>query len=404
MPDAYNFSMGLNRGSGVSYKDIPQLGADETFTSFAGLKSLEYIHTQFYQQKNSRDAVLDTKNACFSDLYATVDGLVKKLYNLFVSVQSQTSKLKTFEETMVQLDDVFTNSASGENEQANREVAGEIRKMQQVQMDQIFEMQNEIAHLKSLKDIPFELIKILRRANSKDRMGMGSMAELDKVDEERTAMQVSGSRKSMHRSRSRKQTKPPSDKNSKAAKHLGMEINSALDRMQELEAQNELLILENQKTKDEIADQESKVKNLKKDIEEFEDKLKKADREQADQESIIKKKKNLIEEQEADIEKHATKAKKLAQLNEELRQLFEEEREAMGDETEKLHFEIEQIHHQHERKAQMLKSKLFLLVSAFSMGRDLKLERERASMDDMFKELQHIAHTMPKKYMSAAQS
>ena len=41
---------------------------------------------------------------------------------------------------MVQLDEVFTNSASSENEEANREVAAEIRKMQQVQMDQIFEM------------------------------------------------------------------------------------------------------------------------------------------------------------------------------------------------------------------------------------------------------------------------
>ena len=54
---------------------------------------------------------------------------MKKLYTLFVQVQSQISKLKTFEETMVQLDDVFTNSASEGNEKANLEVAAEIRKM-----------------------------------------------------------------------------------------------------------------------------------------------------------------------------------------------------------------------------------------------------------------------------------
>ena len=59
---------------------MPQLNQDETFTQYANLKALDYIHTQFYQQKNSRDAVLDTKNACFSDLYSTVDDLVKKLY------------------------------------------------------------------------------------------------------------------------------------------------------------------------------------------------------------------------------------------------------------------------------------------------------------------------------------
>ena len=58
-----------------------------------------------------------------------MDDLVKKLYNLYVMNQSQNMKIKTFEETMVQLDDVFTNSANGENETANLEVAAEIRKM-----------------------------------------------------------------------------------------------------------------------------------------------------------------------------------------------------------------------------------------------------------------------------------
>lgn len=52
-----------------------------------------------------------------------------------MTVQSQNLKVKTFEETMVQLDDVFTNSANGENETANIEVAVEIRKMQQIQLD-----------------------------------------------------------------------------------------------------------------------------------------------------------------------------------------------------------------------------------------------------------------------------
>ena len=75
---------------------------------------------------------MDTKNACFQDLYTQVDDLVKKLYQLFVMCQSQNLKIKTFEDTMVQLDEVFTNSASGENEAANLEVAAEIRKMQQI--------------------------------------------------------------------------------------------------------------------------------------------------------------------------------------------------------------------------------------------------------------------------------
>ena len=107
---------------------------------------------------------MDTKNACFSDLYSQVDDLVKKLYFLFVSVQSQNLKIKTFEETMVQLDDVFTNSAQGENEAANLDVAAEIRKMSQIQLDQIFDLQNEVSHLKAVKDVPQDLAQLLRRA------------------------------------------------------------------------------------------------------------------------------------------------------------------------------------------------------------------------------------------------
>lgn len=52
---------------------------------------------------------------------------------------------------------MFTNSARGENETANLEVAAEIRKMSQIQLDQIFELQNEISHLKAVKDVPQDL-------------------------------------------------------------------------------------------------------------------------------------------------------------------------------------------------------------------------------------------------------
>ena len=73
-------------------------------------------------------------------------------------------------------------------------------------MDQIFEMQNEIANLKALKDIPFELIKILRRAASKGKFG-GSMVALDDTEDGRSILHPSNSRKSIHRSKSRKEQK-----------------------------------------------------------------------------------------------------------------------------------------------------------------------------------------------------
>ena len=91
-------------------------------------------------------------------------------------------------------------------------------------MDQIFELQNEIGHMKALKDIPFELIKILRKQSSKAR---SSLADCE--DDGRTLMNSnSNSRKSMHRSKSRKANKVASgndERKEKGSKHLGLEIN-----------------------------------------------------------------------------------------------------------------------------------------------------------------------------------
>ena len=104
----------------------------------------------------------------------------------------------------MQLNEVFTNSANGDNEQANLEVAAEIRKMQQIQMDQ----------MKALKDIPFELIEILRKQSSKAR---SSLADCE--DDGRTLMNSnSNSRKSMHRSKSRKANKVASGNNERKEK------------------------------------------------------------------------------------------------------------------------------------------------------------------------------------------
>ena len=78
--------------------------------------------------------------------------------------------------------------------------------------------------MKALKDIPFELIEILRKQSSKAR---SSPAEYE--DDGRTLMNSnSNSRKSMHRSKSRKANKVASgndERKEKGSKHLGLEIN-----------------------------------------------------------------------------------------------------------------------------------------------------------------------------------
>ena len=40
----------------------------------------------------------------------------------------------------------------------------------------------------------------------------------------------------------------------------------------------------------------------------------------------------------------------------------------------------------------MIRGKLYLLLSALSLGKEIRLDRETAQVDELFKELQEIAH------------
>ena len=77
----------------------------------------------------------------------------------------------------------------------------------------------------------------------------------------------------------------------------------------------------------------------------------------------------------------------------------------MNEEHEKLEDAIEQMHIANERKQTMLKSKLYVLISAFSVGKEIRLERDKATVDEMFKELQNLAHNShtSKSFSSSAQ-
>ena len=52
----------------------------------------------------------------------------------------------------------------------------------------------------------------------------------------------------------------------------------------------------------------------------------------------------------------------------------------------------------------MIKGKLFLLLSALSLGKDIRVDRDKTSIDELFKELQEIAHTLPKTIAMAQSS
>jgi len=147
---------------------------------------------------------------------------------------------------------VFTNSAAGESDQANLEVAEELRKLQEIQLNKVYELQGEVAFLKSLKDLPNELQKVLRRSvqNRKNRM----ISVIDGTAEEMTQLADKDEQRARKRNRSkvRRQRDKSTEKQAKHNLPDFADINGTLDRMQELDAQNELLLLESQKHKDEI--------------------------------------------------------------------------------------------------------------------------------------------------------
>jgi hypothetical protein len=44
----------------------------------------------------------------------------------------------------------------------------------------------------------------------------------------------------------------------------------------------------------------------------------------------------------------------------------------------------------------MYKGKLYLLLSALSLGKEIRVDRETVSIETLFKELQDLAHQLPK--------
>ena len=40
----------------------------------------------------------------------------------------------------------------------------------------------------------------------------------------------------------------------------------------------------------------------------------------------------------------------------------------------------------------MVKGKLYLLLSALSLGKEIRVDREKTTIDELFKELQELAH------------
>lgn len=120
-----------------------------------------------------------------------------------------------------------------------------------------------------MKEISGDLAKMLRKACSNAYKPKITCVQDDESQatgfETRNSIHQAsqgGNKRGANRSKSRSK-KPPASQDKRVertAKALGIEINNTLDRISELDAQNELLMLENQKLKDEILDMQQKHK------------------------------------------------------------------------------------------------------------------------------------------------
>lgn len=52
----------------------------------------------------------------------------------------------------------------------------------------------------------------------------------------------------------------------------------------------------------------------------------------------------------------------------------------------------------------MVKGKLYLLLSALSLGKEIRVDRDKASIDELFRELQELSHQLPKTLAMASSS
>lgn len=91
----------------------------------------------------------------------------------------------------------------------------------------MFDLQGEVAILKSLREMPMELQKLIRRSIQTKK---GKVFQLTEEDEPQR--------------KNRNKSKPGMNRRRDRSADKLTDINGALDRMQELEAQNELILLE----------------------------------------------------------------------------------------------------------------------------------------------------------------
>eukprot|EP00347_Sterkiella_histriomuscorum_P008839 403343541 len=149
--------------------------SDQKFCSLINVNLLDIIYKDFFQSQTSGYSAsqdqIEQKNRCFKDVYNMLEDSVLKFYDIFVKYRASELKNQKLEETFIQLDTVFSNDQT-ENE--DNKVLDELRNLNKNTLTQYFNLQKEFVEMQALDGISAQILKLLKKQSEKSSLANGN--------------------------------------------------------------------------------------------------------------------------------------------------------------------------------------------------------------------------------------
>ena len=150
------------------------------------MSSLDSLYKEFFSNPNqTSNQQIELKNRCFKDLYNLIEDCTFKFYDLYVSYNSTTAKNEKLESTFQQLEQVFSGSGIDQDkESGDMSVLEELKRISNNNLQDIFELQKEIAHFKALENVPIQLVKLLKKSYEKTGKKQNNVSGILSLEEQ----------------------------------------------------------------------------------------------------------------------------------------------------------------------------------------------------------------------------
>eukprot|EP00347_Sterkiella_histriomuscorum_P019994 403339503 len=457
---------------------------DQRFSQYINVSALEQIYKEFFNQSvssghssqstslantqnqigsnfgfnglhsvgnfNQLHSVLEQKNRSFKDLYNLLEEATFKFYDLFVSSFALQQKNEKLEETFQQLDSVFSHAQESQDPN-DRAVLDELRRLSNHILQQVFDLQKEVAMYKALDGAPIQLVKILKKSGDKHQKKYQSVSGILTLEEQVNELnsklkeqdkQLRQKEKKLHKKsgiRKSSQLKEETFHDHNLTQNLLIfrqnepskleyanlenqynetcaNLDKALTQIFKLEEQysttdkeKTLLILEVNKFKSDLerAQNEKNIIEMKyneirsqydtligdKDI--YESNLKQLNDQIQEIMNVIEEYQSKIQRLEAECDSNKERADKVSQLNEELRDLVHQERNAYNEEKLKSDDLIENIMKQNDSKIKIIKQKISNLLEN-ELGDKFK-QSDSLTFEELLTKIQEIIQSLREK-------